>query len=117
MAIKIGTLPSPHGEAAMDMTETKVTETTSEGEETVTKHESDAVPVHIPGPYDVLSVGVSFRMPVAQYTMLEFTVSRSRAFDPVKDDENEVFQQTKKWVEDKLNSVIAEQQAAGNTAS
>ena len=110
MAINVGKKPSPHGEAAQDLTEVQ-TKKIKNGEEELTAHEAKSVPVALPPLYETLEVGVSFRMPVAQYTMLEFTVRRNRPFDPEKTDADKFFDETKEWVEKKLNSIIAEQQS------
>jgi hypothetical protein len=110
MPINIGTKPSPHGEAAQEITEVQ-TKTITDGEEQVVSHEHEATPVQMAAPFEVIDVGISFRMPVAQYTMLEFTVRRSVPFNPLSQDPDAVFEATKTWVEGKLNAIIAEQQS------
>ena len=115
MAINIGTAKSPHGQAAASLEE-EVSKTTLEagpnGEEEKTKEmDYQSTPVHMATPYETIEVGTSFKMPVAQYTMLEFTVRRSVPFNPLETDADTIFDETKVWVEAKLNAIIAEQQA------
>lgn len=107
----------PHQEAADEMeapaTESSVSKATIEqGETTSYEHENESAPVEGPvsEPMERIEVGMAFRMPVAQYTMLEFTVRRSVPYSPLQANPDDVFESTHKWVEEKLNLLIAEQQ-------
>lgn len=128
MAINIKTVQppadqGPHAEAA-DAIHTEVsavTTSTKTGEILDEKHESSADPQHFAPAalIGVIRVGMSFKMPVAQYTMLELSVSRSIPYqtkpDPVEDEAeaDAVFEVGKAWVEGKLNALIGEQQTEG----
>jgi len=102
----------PHAEAAAEMvSETTKTKTEAGNPDPVDQsHEMESEPISLPHPYEVLELGMSFKMPVASYTMLEFSVRRSVPYSPLEEDPDEVFGKTKQWVEDKLNGLIAEQQ-------
>lgn len=120
MAIKIKN-PAPqeqasaHDEAAATI-ETEVSKTTTKsGVDGPLAQEVDKTsePVNIPVPVQVferIEVGMSFKMPVASYTMLEFSVRRSVPYDPTIVTADEVFDDVKGWVEAKLNALIEEQQ-------
>lgn len=56
-----------------------------------------------------VTVGMSFKMPIAQYTMLEFSVARTMAFTPDQS-ADAVFDEAKDWVEGKINALIEENQ-------
>lgn len=115
MAIKIKTLPpeqSAHDEAAAAIETTVATTTTKSGQadpiDQTVEHSSE--PLNTGGvPFERIEVGMSFKMPVASYTMLEFSIRRSVPF-PVGEDPDAVFEATHKWVEDKLNLLIEKQQ-------
>lgn len=118
MAINIGTKPSPHEEAAQAIEGTvetaQITEVPNkEPTEEITHHETTSEPVQMNPTLSVpelIDVAVAFKMPVAQYTMLEFRVRRVVPFDPDVHDAEAVFEMAKEWVEGKLNAIIAEQQ-------
>ena len=112
MAIKIGTLPSPHDAAAAEIQSEVVTTMSENNEETDKKVEFQSEPVQFQHPWEAIEVGTSFKMPVAAYTMLEFSVRRYVPYDPVTTDPDTVFEEARAWVEGKLNAVIEEQQAA-----
>lgn len=67
--------------------------------------------VTLPKVYETIEVGMSFKMPVASYTMLEFSVRRTTPFNPAEADADSVFDATREWVETKLNGLIEEQQS------
>ena len=113
MAIKIQNAPanSPHDEAAESIESEVTTETTKDGETLDSSMDSHSEPVLNTGPpMERIEVGMAFKMPVAQYTMLEFSVKRSTPFDPLTTSPDAVFEDTRVWVEGKLNELIAEQQ-------
>ena len=118
MAINIKTPKAAlgaHGEGAV-MLETEVASTTTSkagGKEEIIdqQYEHTSEPVHpMPTPYETVTVGMAFKLPIAQYTMLEFSVYRSVPFDPLQGDADTTFDQTHAWVESKLNAMIEEQQ-------
>jgi hypothetical protein len=123
MAIKIKNLAdttSAHDEAAAAI-ETEVAQTLTKSgvaDPLDQKVDKTSEPVNIAThitPVERIDIGMSFKMPVASYTMLEFSVRRSVPFDPVTTSADTVFDETKAWVEAKLNALIEEQQpqAAG----
>lgn len=111
---------SPHDQAA-DQIETEVALTTTKGGEVLDQkhtHQSEPVPpTASPLPYERIDVGMSFKMPVADYTMLEFNIRRSVPFQQggstteTEAMANQVFADAKAWVEGKLNQLIEEQQS------
>jgi len=117
MAIKINqAATSPHEEAAASI-ETEVAKTlTKTGTEAPLMEDiqSESEPVNFQGAplhlIERMEVGMSFKMPVAPYTMLEFMVKRSVPFNSIEISPDTVFDQTKAWVEAKLNQLIEEQQ-------
>lgn len=117
MAIKIKNNPameegaSAHAEAADQITTDVSMTATKNGEIVDQSHDAQSEAVK-PNPlYEYISVGTSFKMPVADYTMLEFSVRRTVPFDPLQIDPDKVFEETKTWVEAKMNSMIEEQQS------
>lgn len=106
---------SPHDEAAANI-ETEVTGEKHDlqtGEASIVEHSHAPAQADQAAEKDFIEVGMAFKMPVAQYTMLEFTVRRRVHFDPLQDDDEDVYAQTKEWVEGKINALIAEQQEPG----
>lgn len=104
---------SAHDEAAAAIESEVATTTTKSGVEAPLAQDVQKTtePVHLTvTAYERIDVGMSFKMPVASYTMLEFSVRRSVPFDPATTDADEVFATAKSWVEGKLNDLIAEQQ-------
>ena len=104
----------------MATTEMVETENVESGETSLKSYEKVTEPVTVvhENYCERVEVGVSFRMPVAEYTMLEFTVRRTVPFDNREMDADTVFEHTKKWVEDRVNQMIGEQsQAAGAQAA
>lgn len=106
---------SAHDEAAVTI-ETEIGKTVTKAgvdaplEQSLNK---TSEPVVIPMPvqtFERIDVGMSFKMPVASYTMLEFSVRRSVPYDPKLKDPDIVFTEVKTWVEAKLNALIEEQQ-------
>ena len=115
MAIKITSTPpamSAHEEAAASI-ETEITTIATQKGEPVETHDVTSEPLYgIPPNPEIIGVTMGFKMPVAPYTMLEFRITRSRPVDPSLDeDADSVFGGLKTWVEDKLNSLIEEQQS------
>lgn len=117
MAINIKTKPAPaeqeqsaHDDAAAEI-ETEVLTTQTKSGEVLSQEgglTSEPAP-NVITPFERIDVGMSFKMPVAEYTMLEFSVRRSVPFNPEDTDPDTVFGETKAWVEGKLNSLIEEQ--------
>jgi len=118
MAIKIHEKPAPvdeqsaHDEEAASIEDTITTTTTKSGEEEPLNEDVQhtSTPVNIAAPFERIEVGMAFKMPVASYTMLEFSVRRSFPFDPKKDNADAVFDTVHAWVEAKLNKLIEDQQ-------
>lgn len=106
MPVNIGK-KTPHGQAATEVSKT-ITKA-GEPEPVAQEHEYTNEVVQLSTPYEVLEFGASFKMPVASYTMLEFSVRRTVPFNPVEKDVDTVFDETREWVEGKLNTLIAEQ--------
>lgn len=111
MPIKV-TNKSPHAEAAQNLTaeDVKTTETvkTTGGQEaTPPEIAQEHTPVPVSALYERIEVGTSFKMPVAEYTMLEFRITRSMPCEPEKVEET--FDACREWVEGKLNLLIEEQ--------
>lgn len=107
MGIKVSK-KGPHGAAAEEITEVSKTEH-KDGESEIVDHEYESKPVVLPQ-MEIIEVGTSFKMPVAQYTMLEFSVKRTMPFNPEEKSADEVFDTLKDWVESKLNAMIEDQQ-------
>jgi hypothetical protein len=68
-------------------------------------------PVTDPTKTERLAVAMGFKMPVAEYVMVEFRVERVTHHAP--GDEDAAFEENKKWVEDKINGLVSEQLNAG----
>jgi len=104
---------SAHDEAAAEI-QTEIgktmTEAGTEKEPLSQTIQTESIPVNLAFPFERIEVGMSFKMPVASYTMLEFSVRRSVPFNPVETNADTVFDSTHKWVEEKLNQLIEEQQ-------
>lgn len=118
MAIQIKSAPaSAHEQAAEEIvTETTVEQSSTDGSEVPEQpqtHEHTTETVLVPVSHERLDVAMEFKMPVAQYTMLGFSVRRSVPFDPAEKSADDVFAESKAWVEEKLNGLIAEQQSEG----
>jgi adenosyl cobinamide kinase/adenosyl cobinamide phosphate guanylyltransferase len=123
MAIKIVNPPtgadqSPHAEAAANLTGTDVTTVTTSqenedtGESDVVSHEMDTKNVFLTVPdKERVTVGMEFKMPLAQYVMIKFYVSRATDCDPENVDA--IYDQNKGWVEARINALIEEQQQPG----
>lgn len=119
MAINLKQKPAPEPEQsahdqAAEAIETQVTTTSTKGGEVINQNaEGDSEPIMtVPNiQYERIEVGMSFKMPVADYTMLEFSIRRSVPYDPTTVEADDVFDQTRGWVEAKLNAMIEEQQA------
>lgn len=121
MAINIKKAPaapeqSPHEQAAADIT-TETSKTLTKGGEVLNQ---DHTSLSEQGPHyppqvalERIEVGTSFKMPVADYTMLEFSVKRSIPFPTGEGMVEVIFEECKTWVEAKLNQMIEEQQAGG----
>ena len=110
--------PSAHDEAADAIETTMSTTKTKSGEvdaaplEEALEHTSEPV-MSLGVALERIEVGMAFKMPVASYTMLEFSVKRSVPFNPEVLDADAVFLETKTWVETKLNELIETQQNDG----
>ena len=127
MAIKIKTTPviagnGPHDEASAGI-HTEISKTTTSkknGEEEILheEHESTFDPmVFTPAALvETLRIGMDFKMPVAQYTMLGLSIARSVPYEQGADANaaaDAAYENLKGWVEGKLNQLIAEQQPEG----
>ncbi len=124
MPIKIKTPPpaaveqSPHAQAAAEYppipAEDIATETmTVTGEGGVLDQQADVNTTHVlmPPTHERMRVGMSFKMPVAPYTMVEFRVERDVPV-AVTDDIDAAFDLVKGWVEARINELVEEQQSA-----
>lgn len=102
---------SAHAEAAAEIETTVGKTLTKAGEDKPVQDdfEHTSEPVNIMPPYERIEVGMSFKMQVASFTMLEFRITRSVPYQVPQVDPDQVFSDTHKWVEDKLNNLIAEQ--------
>jgi len=76
------------------------------------EHTSSDVIMKVPD-YEIITIGMSFKMPVASFTMVEFHVERSSPTE----DPDATYQENKDWVENKINDLVAEQSAATDPAT
>lgn len=103
-----------HGEAlkqavAENTTEISTTTTKAGAAEPLSHtHDMQVEPVLITPLHDQIEVGMSFKMPVASFTMLEFSVKRMVHCLPEEADQT--YEDTKAWVETRLNTLIEAQQ-------
>ena len=112
---------SAHGDAAAAIeTEIKAVQTNTELDPStniqhadILHYEKTSEPVQIAEAYERIEVGTSFKMPVASYTMLEFSVKRSVPYLISQRDPDEVFEEVRAWVETKINKMIEDQQTDG----
>lgn len=112
---------SPHEQAAENIESSATISTSSKdesGNEQVsqehTEHHIDPVPPS-PVPMQRVEVGMGFKMPIPglQYHMISFDVRRSVPYNPKEQSADGVFEETKDWVEAKINSLIEENQPEG----
>lgn len=130
MAIKIKNNPpaakagGPHADAAADMagaadtiTETITETNTKDGPDTLVNEDVNQVVnmVQVPASHDLIAVGMGFKMPVAEYTMIEFYVQRTTPC--ATDAADDTYTATKDWVEGRLNELVEEQQEAQSEAA
>lgn len=76
-------------------------------------HQEDAGPVHVRAPAAETArvrIGQSFKFPIMDYTMIGFEVSIEIPC-PVED-VDQAFDAGREWVEERLNTLISEQQSA-----
>lgn len=110
------TQPSPHAEAAAaletEVTKTKITDAGGpEEKEEVLSHDHTSTPVqHNLSVPHLLDVGINFKMPLADYTMIGYSIRRVVPYDPAETDPDELFNSERQWIEGQLNQLIHEQQ-------
>ena len=107
--------PSPHAEAAQQLgtdvtteTITKVTTVDGVEEAEVLSHTQDTTHHYVPPKKDTITVGMEFKMPLAQYVMITFQIAR--ASDCAPEEADDIYVARKDWVESRINALIEEQQ-------
>lgn len=91
-------------------TETKTTTATGGDDPPHIETEQAVEHVMAPPDWEQITVGMGFKLPIAQYTMVEFTVSRTKPSAP--DEVDATYDEVKNWVEERMNQLVADQQSA-----